>query len=103
MSIHNIDNNINLIQEEQEQIQPTMNSSYTMIRSGDYYSTFYGHRARYLKTLLTSLRQIHTKKNNKPIYNTLILSFMMLLIGYSSFAVLVVRSNSNPPIDENNP
>ena len=28
---------------------------------------------------------------------------MMLLIGYSSFAVLVVRSNSNPPIDENNP
>ena len=66
MSIHNIDNNINLIQEEQEQIQPTMNSSYTMIRSGDYYSTFYGHRARYLKTLLTSLRQIHTKKNNKP-------------------------------------
>ena len=47
MSIHNIDNNISLIQEEQEQIQqiqPTMNSSYTMIRSGDYYSTFYGHR-----------------------------------------------------------
>ena len=33
----------------------------------------------------------------------MILSFMMLLIGYSSFAVLVVRSNSNPPIDENNP
>jgi hypothetical protein len=28
---------------------------------------------------------------------------MMLLIGYSSFAVLVVRSNANPPIDENNP
>jgi len=28
---------------------------------------------------------------------------MMLLIGYSSFAILVVRSNANPPIDENNP
>ena len=27
----------------------------------------------------------------------------MLLIGYSSFAILVVRSNANPPIDENNP
>ena len=27
----------------------------------------------------------------------------MLLIGYSSFAILVIRSNSNPPIDENNP
>ena len=28
---------------------------------------------------------------------------MVLLIGYSSFAMLVVRSNANPPIDENNP
>ena len=46
---------------------------------------------------------VYTKKKNKPMYNTMILSFMMLLIGYSSFAVLVVRSNSNPPIDENNP
>jgi len=46
---------------------------------------------------------IYTKKHNKPLMNTLIVSFMMLLIGYSSFAVLVVRSNSNPPIDENNP
>ncbi|MDA9228192.1 DUF2723 domain-containing protein [Flavobacteriales bacterium] len=46
---------------------------------------------------------VYTKKHNKPLMNTLIVSFMMLLIGYSSFAVLVVRSNSNPPIDENNP
>ena len=46
---------------------------------------------------------VYTAKNNKPMLNTIILSFMMLLIGYSSFAVLVVRSNANPPIDENNP
>ena len=52
---------------------------------------------------LISFGLVYTKNKNKPIYNTLILSFMMLLIGYSSFAVLVVRSNSNPPIDENNP
>ena len=44
-----------------------------------------------------------TRKHNFPILNNVILSFMMLLIGYSSFAVLVVRSNANPPIDENNP
>ena len=49
---------------------------------------------------LISFGLVYTKNKNKPIYNTLILSFMMLLIGYSSFAVLVVRSNSNPPIDE---
>jgi hypothetical protein len=45
----------------------------------------------------------YTKKNNKAIWNTAILGFTVLLIGYSSFAILVVRSNANPPIDENNP
>jgi len=45
----------------------------------------------------------YTKKNNKAVWNTAILGVMMLLIGYSSFAILVVRSNANPPIDENNP
>jgi len=54
-------------------------------------------------TALIIFGLIYTKKHNKPLMNTLIVSFMMLLIGYSSFAVLVVRSNSNPPIDENNP
>ena len=46
---------------------------------------------------------VYTKKHKKPIWNTVILGVMMLLIGYSSFAILVVRSNANPPIDENNP
>ena len=46
---------------------------------------------------------IYTKKHNKAVWNTAILGLMMLLIGYSSFAILVVRSNANPPIDENNP
>ena len=46
---------------------------------------------------------IYTKKHNKAIWNTAILGVMMMLIGYSSFAILVVRSNANPPIDENNP
>ena len=45
----------------------------------------------------------YTKKHNKAIWNTVTLSIMVLLIGYSSFAMLVVRSNANPPIDENNP
>jgi len=45
----------------------------------------------------------YTKKHNKAVWNTAILAVMMLLIGYSSYAILVVRSNANPPIDENNP
>ena len=52
---------------------------------------------------LITIGILYTKKHNKPVWNTAILGLMMLLIGYSSFAILVVRSNANPPIDENNP
>ena len=45
----------------------------------------------------------YTEKNNKPLINTIVISFTVLLIGYSSFIVLVIRSNANPPMDENNP
>ena len=46
---------------------------------------------------------IYTQKNEKPILNTVILCFTVILIGYSSFIVLVIRSNANPPMDENDP
>ena len=42
-------------------------------------------------------------KKEKPIWNTIIVSFALLLIGYSSFVMIVIRSNANPPLDENNP
>ena len=45
----------------------------------------------------------YTAKKQKAMWNTLILSFSVLLIGYSSFTMIVVRSNANPPLDENNP
>jgi hypothetical protein len=35
--------------------------------------------------------------------NTLTLSVVMILIGYSSFTTIVVRSSANPPMDENDP
>ena len=41
--------------------------------------------------------------NGKTIINTAILSFALVLIGYSSFVMILVRSNANPPLDENNP
>jgi hypothetical protein len=44
-----------------------------------------------------------TKKKGKPILNTIVLCFTVILIGYSSFLVLVIRSQANPPMDENNP
>jgi MFS family permease/tetratricopeptide (TPR) repeat protein len=45
----------------------------------------------------------YTQKNNKVLANTLTLSFTVLLLGYMTFGVIIIRSNANPPIDENNP
>ncbi len=46
---------------------------------------------------------VYTHKKGKAILNTIILSITVLVIGYSSFTMLVIRSNANPPMDENNP
>jgi hypothetical protein len=51
--------------------------------------------------IVLGLRYTHRK--GKVILNTVILSVTVLMIGYSSFFVLVIRSNANTPIDENNP
>jgi len=44
-----------------------------------------------------------SKKRGKTILNTVILCFTFIIIGYSSFLMLVVRANANPPINENAP
>ncbi|HTL82350.1 MAG TPA: DUF2723 domain-containing protein [Bacteroidia bacterium] len=46
---------------------------------------------------------IYKLRENRVVLNTIILSFTVLLIGYSSFFVLVIRSKANTPMDENNP
>lgn len=45
----------------------------------------------------------YTHKKNKPILNTAILSVVVIILGYSTFATIVIRSSANPPLDENNP
>ena len=35
--------------------------------------------------------------------NTTLLCLLMLMIGYSSYALIVIRSSSNPPMDQNSP
>lgn len=42
-------------------------------------------------------------RKRKSLLNSILLSITFILIGYSSFFLLIVRSNANPPIDENNP
>ncbi|KAA6322478.1 hypothetical protein EZS27_027981, partial [termite gut metagenome] len=35
--------------------------------------------------------------------NTTLLSIMMMIVGYSSYALIMIRSTANPPMDQNSP
>jgi len=45
----------------------------------------------------------YSLRRNKVILNTILLCVSVIIIGYSSFAMIVIRSAANPPMDENNP
>jgi hypothetical protein len=45
----------------------------------------------------------YTQKSKNLMVNTALLSITMIILGYSTFAVIVIRSSANPPLDENNP
>ncbi len=45
----------------------------------------------------------YTQKKSMEIANTALISFAFVLIGYSSYTIALIRSNYNPPINENNP
>ena len=40
---------------------------------------------------------------NSRVKNTVLLSLLMIMIGYSSYAVIVIRSAANTPMDQNSP
>lgn len=42
-------------------------------------------------------------RKEMELLNTALLGLAFILIGYSSYTLVVIRSNYNPPIDENNP
>jgi hypothetical protein len=44
-----------------------------------------------------------TRKRQKAVLNTIVLGFTFILIGYSSFVILVIRANADTPINENAP
>jgi hypothetical protein len=45
----------------------------------------------------------YTNKKGMAIANTALVAFAFILIGYSSYTIALIRSNYNPPINENNP
>ena len=45
----------------------------------------------------------YSAKNKKPLLNLATLCAIVIYIGFSSYAMIPIRSNANPAIDENNP
>jgi len=45
----------------------------------------------------------YTQKKNFRIANVAALCYAMIIIGYSSYSLIFIRSQADPPIDENNP
>jgi hypothetical protein len=45
----------------------------------------------------------YTAKNNKVVWNLIIVGVTVILIGYSSFALIIIRSSAKPPMDQNSP
>lgn len=45
----------------------------------------------------------YTHKKGYRIANMIFISYMMIVIGYSSYALIMIRSQAEPPIDENSP
>jgi len=45
----------------------------------------------------------YTVQKRMVLWNTVLLGFIVIVIGYSSFAMIVIRSSANPPMDQNSP
>ncbi|WP_311438732.1 DUF2723 domain-containing protein [Hallella colorans] len=64
----------------------------------------------FVLALVAFLLKYKKRSDGKMVYvvtsrfkNTALLCALMLLIGYSSYALIVIRSSANPPMDQNSP
>ena len=68
---------------------------------------FYGHGASSVVIGIIALgiisALVYIKKAGPRLLNTTILCMTMMVVGYSSYAVIVIRSTANPPMDQNSP
>jgi len=46
---------------------------------------------------------IYTHKKERIVWNTILVGVAVILIGYSSFALIIIRSAAQPPMDQNSP
>lgn len=45
----------------------------------------------------------YTRARNMVVWNTAVTMVIVILIGYSSFALILIRASANPPMNQNNP
>jgi len=45
----------------------------------------------------------YTRKNNLVVWNYAVTMLIVILIGYSSFALILIRASANPPMNQNHP
>ncbi len=45
----------------------------------------------------------YTSRKGLVVWNTIILGITVILIGYSSYALIIIRSSAKPPMDQNSP
>ncbi|MFO7828612.1 MAG: DUF2723 domain-containing protein [Bacteroidales bacterium] len=45
----------------------------------------------------------YTQRKKQIVMNTILLGVTVILIGYSSYAMIIIRSSADPPMDQNNP
>ena len=69
---------------------------------------FYGHGAAsvvigILLLALVSAILFMNQKVSPRLLNTALLCLTLITVGYSSYAVIVIRSTANPPMDQNSP
>ena len=70
----------------------------------------YGWKAFFIGIIVLAILAfiLNFKREGKPFVttrfkNTTLLCMLMLMIGYSTYAVIVIRSAANPPMDQNSP
>jgi hypothetical protein len=66
-----------------------------------FWSGFYFFIALVVAFIVWALH--YTKKKAYHGWNTAVLCFAFILVGYSSFTIIPIRSAIEPPLDENNP
>jgi hypothetical protein len=84
---------------------PSIASKFDLIFVNDFGLPFGSGALFFIALLIAALvfGIIYTKRKGKVALNTALLAFSFIVIGYSSYSMVVIRSLANPPIDMNNP